>query len=204
MKGRRPNVITPIKDPNMLKPLAVIFATLPLISACTTTASEHPAPAALRPLIEAVGQRAEIANDVALSKWYSGKPVQDSEREQQMILNAENQASRFGLTKEDVRAFMTAQMEANKMVQYARIAQWHEHGQVPARPDASVLQGIRARLDTLQPVMMQQFAAFMPWRQDNACPDWVQAEIHRHTSDPVIVTAMQRATGDLCVPRAKT
>jgi chorismate mutase len=178
--------------------LATLFAALPLLASCTTTASNHPAPAALRPLIEAIGQRTDIANEVALSKWYSGKPVQDSEREQQVIINAEGQAGSFGLTKDDVRQFMTAQIEANKMVQYARLGQWHEHGQVPARPDASVLQGIRVRLDTLQPVMMQQYAAFIPWRQDATCPSWVDAEIHRHTSDPIIVTAMQRATQDLC------
>jgi chorismate mutase len=197
-------VISPIKDHSMLKPLTALFAALPLISSCTTATSQNTAPAALRPLIEAVGQRTEIANDVALSKWYSGKPVQDSEREQQVILNAENQANSYGLAKDDVRRFMTAQIEANKMVQYARIAQWHGNGQVPARPDASVLQGIRVRLDTLQPVMMQKYAAFMPLSQDKACPGWVQAEIHRHTSDPIIVTAMQKATEGLCSARDRT
>jgi len=180
----------------MFKPIAYILTTLVLISGCAT--ATPPAPAALRPLIDALGQRAEVANDVALSKWYSGKAVQDSEREQQVILNAENQATAYGLAKDDVRRFMTAQIEANKQVQYARIAQWHATAQVPAEPAASAFQGIRARLDTLQPVMMQKYAAFLPWQHDAACPDWVQAEIHRHTSDPIIVTAMQTATATLC------
>jgi len=187
----------------MFKSLLAMLMALPFISACATRSSEAPALAALRPLVEAVGQRTEIANDVALSKWYSGKPVQDTEREQQVILNAEHQAGAFGLTKEDVRRFMTAQIEANKMVQYARIAQWHEHGQVPAQPDANVFQGIRAQLDTLQPLMMEKYAAFLPHRRDPACGDWVNAEIHRHTADPIIVTALQRATRDVCAPPAK-
>ena len=172
-----------------------------LISACATAPGPSPAPApdALRPLMTAIGQRIDIANDVALSKWYSGKPVQDSNRERQVIINAESQAQAYSLTRDEVRQFMTAQMEANKVVQYARIAQWHKRGRVPQQPASTLTGTIRTRLDTLQPVLMEKYAAFVPYRTHSACVSWVQAEIKRQTADPVIVAAMQRATADLCI-----
>lgn len=171
-----------------------------LISGCVSKDSS--APSALRPLIEAMNQRLDIATDVAQSKFYSGKPVQDPEREQVVIANTETQATTYSLDKTDVRQFMTAQIEANKMVQYARIEHWHAT-QPPEKPVESLTAGIRARLDTLQPVMMQKYAAFQPYRKDGACQDWVNVEIQRQTSDPIVVTALQRATADLCVMAAK-
>lgn len=183
----------------MLKPLGIILVTLTLCTACLNTAPTSAAPVTLRPLIEAMAQRLEIATVVAQSKWHSGKPVQDGERESQVIINAESQAAAFMLTKEDVRQFMTAQMEANKMVQYARLAHWHESGQAPQKPDLSLIQGIRARLDILQPLMMEKYAEFQPWRGHSACSHWIDAHIQRQSTDPVIATALQRATDGLCI-----
>lgn len=184
---------------HMFKLLGLIALTVPLMSGCAHAAAPSPAPPALRPLIEAMSERLDIANDVAQSKFYSGKPVQDTERERQVIANAESQAAAYKLDKDDVRPFMTAQIEANKMVQYARIAHWHATNQAPEQPTASLTTGIRTRLDTLQPVLMERYAAFLPYRQDDACPRWVQAEIQRQASDPILVTALQRAAGDLCI-----
>lgn len=115
-----------------------------------------------------------------------------------MIQNAESRAGEFKLAPDDVRDFMNAQMEANKMVQSARIEQWRESGHSPETPDSSLTDGIRGRLDTLLPVLMQSYSAFQPYRSDAKCSAWVQSEIHRQASDPVIVTALQRAAGDLC------
>jgi len=187
------------KELKMLKPLAAVFLASVVMTGCTHSASKAPAPAELRRLIESIGQRLDIATDVAQSKFYSGKAVQDSERERQVIANAEQQASTYALDTEDVREFMTAQIEANKMVQYARIAQWHDEGPAPQKPTVTLTNGIRTRLDTLQPVMMQQFAAFKPLRTQVACNDWIATEIRRRTKDPILVTAMQRATSSLCL-----
>lgn len=187
----------------MLKPLWLMLLISPLICACTSTAIHQPPPAELRSLIETIGQRLDIANDVAQSKFYSGKPVQDTDRERQVIANAESQATTYRLDKDDIHRFMTAQIEANKMVQYARIAQWHEDIQPPERPTASLTTGIRTRLDTLQPMLMEKYAAFLPYRKDKACHGWVQAEIERQTTDPVLVTALQRAAEDLCTDATK-
>lgn len=182
----------------MLKKLQLAVLAYGLVSASLQAAPAQQPPVQLQPLIAAMEQRLEIANDVARSKWHSGKPVQDSERERQVIQNAESRAGEFKLAPDDVREFMTAQMEANKTVQYARIEQWRETGHSPQKPESSLTDGIRGRLDTLLPVLMESYSAFQPYRSDAKCPNWVQSEIQRQASDPVIVTALQQAAGDLC------
>ena len=182
----------------MLKSFHITALAMALFAPCLNAASAQQPPAQLQPLIAAMEQRLEIANDVARSKWHSGKPVQDSERERHVIQNAESRAGEFKLAPDDTREFMTAQMEANKMVQYARIEQWRETGQSPEKPESGLTDGIRGRLDTLMPVLMQSYSAFQPYRNDAKCSGWVQSEIQRQASDPVIVTALQRAAGELC------
>lgn len=182
----------------MPKLIQITFFALAVFAPGLYAANTQQPPAQLQPLIAAMEQRLEIANDVARSKWHSGKPVQDSERERQVIENAESRASEFKLGADDVRDFMTAQMEANKMVQYARIEQWRDTGHSPEKPDVNLTDGIRGRLDTLLPVLMQSYSAFQPYRSDAKCAGWVQSEIQRQASDPVIETALQRAGGDLC------
>lgn len=182
----------------MLKQLQFAAFICGLLSTGLQAAPAHKPPAQLQPLVAAMELRLEIANDVARSKWHSGKPVQDSERERQVIQNAESRAGEFKLTGGEVRDFMTAQMEANKMVQYARLEQWRETGQSPEKPDLNLTEGIRGRLDTLLPVLMQTYSAFQPYRSDAGCSGWVQSEIQRQAGDPVIVTALQRAASDLC------
>lgn len=182
----------------MLKSFHITALAMALFAPCLNAASAQQPPAQLPPLITAMEQRLEIANDVARSKWHSGKPVQDSERERQVIQNAESRAGEFKLPPDDIREFMTAQMEANKMVQYARIEQWRETGHSPEKPESGLTDGIRGRLDALLPLLMQSYSAFQPYRSDAKCSGWVQSEIQRQASDPVIVTALQRAAGDLC------
>lgn len=187
----------------MLKPLWLMLLTPPLIAGCISASTNRPAPAELRPLIDTIGQRLDIANDVALSKFYSGKPVQDSDRERQVIANAEAQASLYKLDQDDVRQFMTAQIEANKTVQYARIEQWHANGKAPGQPNAGLMTAIRTRLDHLQPLMMERFAAFQPWRNDSDCQGWVSGEIEHTATDATMAKALQQATETLCMAQAK-
>ncbi len=161
-------------------------------------------PESLAPLIDAISKRLEIADDVALSKWHSGKPVQDTDRERQVITNVTLQAEDFKLPRDDVRQFFAAQIEANKMVQYARLAQWHANGAAPANSAQSLANDIRSRLDTLQPTLLKSYAAFFPYRQNIACPAWLSAESEKRTSDPVIATALVRAAEGLCLTNQKS
>lgn len=182
----------------MLKSLRLALLLTLLLTGCTRSPSDALDPVDVHTLLNTITQRLNIANDVALSKFYSGKPVQDSERERQVIANAESQAATYRLDKDDVRTFMTAQIEANKVVQYGRIAQWHGAGRAPDQPAAGQMAEIRTQLDTLQPLMMKNLAAFLPHRNDSACSRWVQTEIQRQSADPVMIHALKRATDGLC------
>lgn len=186
----------------MHRPFWIMLAAPLLIAGCTRDAAPT-APDTLWPLIEAMTERLEIADEVALSKWYSGKPVEDLERERQVIANAESQAARFNLARDDVRQFMTAQIEANKLVQHVRLEQWREDGHAPHAAADSLTQGIRGRLDALQPILMQRYAAFQPRRHDAACASLMNEEIATHIKDPVHATALERATQGLCAAPLK-
>ena len=49
------------------------------------SASALAAPPTLEPLLNSIAERLEIADQVALSKWDSKKPVEDKKREQEVI-----------------------------------------------------------------------------------------------------------------------
>lgn len=162
-------------------------------------ATSNQPPESLTVLMDAINQRLEIANEVALSKWHSGKPVQDSDRERQVIANAALQAGEHRLSREDIRHFFAAQIEAGKMVQYARLAQWHATGTAPAEPAQGLAKNLRGQMDASQPVLLASYAAFFNYRKDAACPTWVMTISERTTTDPIMKTALTRAVGELCI-----
>ena len=158
-----------------------------------------PAPASLAPLLQAMNARLEIADQVALTKWDSGKPIQDSAREQHVIANAAQQAATYQLNPEDVSQFLAAQIEANKLVQYALLARWHAAGKAPsiARPD--LVKQIRPALDQLQVRLLLNYAAFAASRQDPQCPIWLARERQALKTDEIHDLALVRAAGELCL-----
>jgi chorismate mutase len=169
------------------------------IAACTSNLKASPPPAALAPLLGSISERLTLADQVALTKWDSGKPIQDSPREQQVIAAAARLAPGYKLDADDVSRFLAAQIEANKLVQYALIANWHAAGKAPdsARPDLATQ--IRPRLDQLQVQLLQDYAAFAPYRQAPDCPEWLGQQRARLTKDTVHDLALVRATGELCI-----
>ncbi|QXI28894.1 chorismate mutase [Pseudomonas vanderleydeniana] len=181
-------------------PLNKRLASLLLASCLSTSAlaATPPAPNSLAPLLQTISERLTIANQVALTKWDSGKPVEDSPREQQVIANAREQAQAYQLKPEEVGQFVAAQIEANKLVQYALLAKWHNSGKAPviARPD--LVTQIRPVMDQLQVKLLQQYAAFTPYRQDPNCLAWLTQARRDLASDSIHDLALVRAVGELC------
>jgi len=177
---------------------AALALVLSLLHLHAAHAASAPAPEELTSLITTIKQRIEIGEEVALSKWYSGKPVHDGDRERQVIANATSRAGEYRLGKDDVHRFMSAQIEANKMLQYARLAQWHAVGIAPQKAAANLAQDIRARLDNLQPELLTAYAAFARYSRDVQCPAWTKSVTEQQATDPVVATAMLRAASDLC------
>ncbi|NBF01818.1 chorismate mutase [Pseudomonas sp. Fl5BN2] len=164
-----------------------------------TAACAADAPASLAPLLGSIGERLDIADQVALSKWDSHKAVEDRSREQQVIAGASAQAAVYHLNQEVVAPFFAAQIEANKLVQYARLSAWHLQGKAPDTPRADLVGQIRPQLDQLQKRLLQQLADFSPHRSDAQCPQWLAQANRASSNDPLRQLAMVRATAELCV-----
>jgi chorismate mutase len=99
-------------------------------------------------LTELVVQRLLIGDDVAASKYFSGKPVDDPVREEQILESVRASAVQLGIDPGSTAAFFRAQIEASKVVQRGLLADWAAHpDKAPATgPDLNV---IREKLDTL-------------------------------------------------------
>lgn len=171
---------------------ALLFAT---VSANAVAAP----PPTLAPLLDSIVERLSIADQVALSKWDSHKPVEDRPREQDVIASVKAQAPGYKLAPEAAEQFFAAQMEANKMVQYSRLSDWHFKGKAPDTPRPDLVGKIRPQLDELQKRLLQQLADFSPDRSNPQCPQWVAMAVHEARHDPLIQIAMARATGELCI-----
>ncbi|WP_095048038.1 MULTISPECIES: chorismate mutase [unclassified Pseudomonas] len=173
--------------------------------AVLTTSAHAAAPAeTLKPLLETLNERLNIGDLVALTKWDSGKPIQDSPREAQVIANARTLATERQLDAEDVAQLIAAQMEANKLVQYGLLAQWQASGAAPDTPRPDLGKQIRPRLDELQTRLLQQYADFAPYRHDANCPAWLAKARSGLTHDALHELALTRATGELCVRAANS
>ena len=157
-----------------------------------------PAPDALQPLLATMNERLNISELVALTKWDSGKPVQDNVREAQVIANARKQADQRKLDPDEVADLIAAQIEASKLVQYGRLAQWQAAHKAPdlPRPD---LNQLRAKLEELQVRLLHQYADFVPYRVDPNCPEWLAEQRSELIKDALHGQALIRATGELCV-----
>ncbi|EJM13977.1 chorismate mutase, putative [Pseudomonas sp. GM21] len=170
------------------------------VFACSVQASTPaPVPDSLLPLLVTINERLNTADLVALTKWDSGKPVQDTARETQLIDNARKTAVSQKLNPDEVADLIAAQIEANKLVQYGLLAQWRAADKAPDTPRPDLIHQIRPLLDELQHRLLQQYAAFEPYRNDPHCPDWLGTERASLIKDQLHGQALIRATGELCV-----
>ncbi|MGP6425790.1 chorismate mutase [Pseudomonas pharyngis] len=177
--------------------VGLLLSTLLALTAQAATTTQPPKP--LHQLLATLNERLNIADLVALTKWDSGKPIQDSPREAQVIDNARKLAAERKLDPEDVAQLIAAQMEANKLVQYGLLAQWQAAGAAPDTPRPDLGKQIRPRLDELQTRLLQQYADFTPYRHDPNCPAWLAKARTGLTRDALHDLALTRATGELCI-----
>ncbi|WP_025109058.1 chorismate mutase [Pseudomonas sp. H1h] len=177
-------------------------AVLALLASTANAAMPSATPDPLQPLLTTLNQRLNIGDLVALTKWDSGKPIQDSPREAQVIANARTLASEYKLDPEEVAQLIAAQMEANKLVQYGLLAQWQAAGRAPDTPRPDLAKQIRPQLDQLQSRLLRQYADFVPYRRDPDCPVWLARARQGLTHDALHDLALTRATGELCIRAA--
>ncbi|MBB6253779.1 chorismate mutase [Nitrospirillum iridis] len=130
----------------------------------------------LRTLVEASADRLALGHQVALSKWDSGAAVEDGGREAVVIMNAVSQGEGLGLERMWVAGLFRAQIEANKLVQYALLADWSRGG-APDHAPVDLVRDVRPQLDVAQKAMMAALPGVAPLRTRKTCRGEVAAAV---------------------------
>jgi chorismate mutase-like protein len=101
-------------------------------------------------------------DDVARNKWNSGAAIEDLPREREIIDGLGRQAPGYGLDATIAKDFFRAQIEASKIIQNARFAEWRAQNHPPFANIPDLRDKIRPALDALTPQMMKALAAALP------------------------------------------
>ncbi|MFF0344658.1 gamma subclass chorismate mutase AroQ [Kribbella sp. NPDC004875] len=153
-------------------------------------------------LTELMIQRILIGDDVAASKYFSGKPVDDPVREQQILDSVRQSAVQLGIDPESTAQFFQAQIDASKVVQRGLLAYWAAHpDKAPATgPDLNV---IREKLDALTTQLLAELVRVDHLRRTGPrCAialfvSTTSAEI-RHHLDQLHRQAVRTASATVC------
>jgi chorismate mutase len=141
------------------------------------TAADH-----LQRLVEASAQRLVIAEQVALAKWDSGTPVEDTSREAQVIASAIKEGELRGLDQASISNFFRAQIEANKIVQYSMLAEWRRVGKVPTHTPVNLADTIRPELDQVQTTLITELAETVVIRASPSCRTDIAKAVGKYVS----------------------
>jgi chorismate mutase len=183
-----------------LKKLAVVaaFAIGGMRAAFAQNAVEQ-----LQPLVETTAHRLMIGEQVALAKWDSGKAVEDVPREAQVILGAVKDGVAKGLDEASVSHFFNAQIEANKIVQYALLGDWYRAGKAPEHAPVDLLKEIRPQLDEVQKSLIAELADTAAIRTSKTCHADVAKAVgkyvltHAH-GGPINAATLDRSLAGAC------
>lgn len=158
----------------------------------------------LQPLVEMTAHRLTIGEQVALAKWDSGKAVEDAPREERVIRAAIEAGVAKGLDAASISNFFNAQIEANKFVQYALLADWYRAGKAPEHPPVDLLNVIRPELDRVQKSLIAELADTAAVRSNKMChADVARAvgkyvSMHAHDVGPVNAATLDRSLAGAC------
>ncbi|MBA1193782.1 chorismate mutase [Pseudomonas entomophila] len=171
---------------------------LPLIlTAFASFASAAPVEPRLAPLLDLIERRLDIAEAVALHKWDLGQPVQDDERERQIIANVRREAPKHGLDPDRAEAFFIDQMSAGKLIQRSLLDRWKASGQAPDTPRQDLRAELRPRLDALQHELLRNLALFEQAGVPT-CGPWLYHATISRSNDLLRQAALGVATLPLC------
>jgi chorismate mutase len=160
----------------------------------------------LEPLVETSAQRLLIAKQVALAKWDSGAPVEDTSREEQVIVAAIKAAEGRGLDPSSVASFFRAQIEANKLVQYSLLSDWRRVGKAPEHTPVDLAKTIRPELDELQIKLLSELVNTSGIRSSASCRTDMAIAVGKYVTDHknslgrLWAIALDRAMAAACAP----
>lgn len=152
-------------------------------------------------LIDAAAQRLQTADAVAAYKYRTGGPVDDPNREQQVIDAVTAAAATDHIDPGYVGNVFRNQIDATTSVEYTRFAQWKiDPGAVPATaPDLSET---RATIDRLNQTMVREMAVRWVDLHSPSCAADRDAALTAVAAsralDPVYQSALAYATHAYC------
>jgi chorismate mutase len=159
------------------------------------------------PLVRTSARRLAIGRLVAFAKWDSGSRVTDTAREEQVISSAIKEAEPYHLDRVLVTDFFMAQIEANKLVQFSLLADWHRAGTAPAHESIDLFRVIRPQLDKLQTELLKELANTTDIRANSSCPEYLAKAIGKylaereHNPDSLEKIALDRALAAACTDK---
>jgi chorismate mutase len=180
----------------------VFLATLTVCAGRTS----YPQSAAdeLMQLVEICARRLAVAERVALAKWDSGAPVEDTSREDHVIVTATKDGQSRGLDPISIGNFFRAQVEANKLVQYSLLAEWRRVGKAPDHPPVNLANTIRPELDEVDKALIAEFEKSAAARAMASCPIEIARAVGRFVSaqknklGSLRAIALDRALANAC------
>lgn len=144
---------------------AVLGAAAPA-QACPRDPAEQQAVTAVA---SAALDRLEIADDVAASKWLSGKAVADPAREQAVVDATIAAAKADGVDPVAAERIIRAQITASKQVQYALIARWHAHPDEAPTTAPDLTTSVRPRINAVDARLVPAIGAASAALDDQQC-----------------------------------
>ncbi|MUG95872.1 gamma subclass chorismate mutase AroQ [Scytonema sp. UIC 10036] len=113
-------------------------------------------------LLQLMQQRLMIAHDVARWKWNKKLPIEDRQREQELITKVRQQARVYNIQTDTVTAFFQGQIEAGKQIQKADFQTWQKQGIKFFTNIPDLKKNIRPSLDKLNEEFFPVLAEVIP------------------------------------------
>ncbi|MFL9460260.1 gamma subclass chorismate mutase AroQ [Scytonema tolypothrichoides VB-61278_2] len=113
-------------------------------------------------LLQLMQQRLIIAHDVARWKWNKKLPIEDRQREQELIAKVRQQAIVYNIHPDTVTAFFQGQIEAGKQIQKADFQAWQRQGIKFFTNTPDLKKNIRPSLDKLNEEFFPVLAEVIP------------------------------------------
>ena len=172
-----------------------------LLGALSTTPARADSTSALIELVDAAGQRLQIAEPVAAFKWNTHGALEDPGRVQQEVSTLSAEAASKHVDPDYVTRAFGDQISATEAIEYQRFADWklNPSGAPAGPPD---LAASRSAIDGLNQTMLTQIAANWDLLRSPQCPGQLDAARHdvvqaRHL-DSLYQRALSTATQSYC------
>lgn len=111
----------------------------------------------LNTLAELVIQRLDLARDVAAMKYESGRPIEDSGREQELLESVARALDGPEERREAALQFARDQIEANKVIQRELHQRWYAHPEEVPATYRDLADEIRPQLNVITSRMLREF-----------------------------------------------